>query len=324
MMDAGCSYVTLATPPSVSFNTNFTANGSNTAPNGINYCGGVPKNSAAATNTIASVANNGSGAYRITFASSSNTPLNNAYIAISGVTGGNLNGYWQVTKISATVFDLVAAPYSAVTSLTGNSVDVNNLYFGTGTYVGYSGCTNPCIPLPIKLVSFNAYKEDSDVKIVWQTLEERNNQYFVIEKSADGIHYQTVLKVDGNKNSTSLLTYTEYDFNPLAGISYYRLKQVDFDGSYSYSSVSAVNFNGNLNWTLFPNPSTDGSFTILSSFAASEIISITVTDITGDIVKSFSGSDYQQEIKVSGLSGGLYIVSIQTVIEMYSKKLIVQ
>jgi fibronectin-binding autotransporter adhesin len=290
----------------------------------LNFCGSAPTQAGGTINTITAVANNGSGAYRITMGSG---PLTNEYIEISGVTGvTNLNGYWQVTKISATTYDLIGSTYTAGAVFGSSQVQVNqsNLKLGTGSYLGYSGCSNPCAPLPIKLVSFTAYKEDDNVKLVWQTIEEKNNQYYVIEKSTDGIHYQTVSMIDGNTNSTSLLTYTEYDFKPLTGISYYRLKQVDFDGSYSYSSIVAVNFEGNLNWTILPNPSIDGNFTILSSFSESQIIALSIIDVTGNRVKYYSSADYAQEMKVSGLAGGLYIVSIQTVTAVYSKKLIVQ
>jgi hypothetical protein len=325
MMNTGCSYITLATPPSVSFNTNFINNGTNAAPAGINYCGGVPKNSAAATNTIASVTNNGSGLYEITFASSSNTPSNNGYIDITGVTGGSLNGYWQVTKISSTVYDLIGSTYSTISSLVGNVVYVNNLYFGNGNYLGPSGCANPCIALPVKLVSFNAVSTNGVVQVQWQTSQEINNNYFIVEKSTDGIHFELVGEVKGNQNSTTLFSYSLQDAHALSGTSYYRLKQVDINGSYTYSSIVVVNIADTTNeWTIYPNPTSTGSFTIASDYSDAEIIAVVVTDVTGNRIRNYSNGAYQQEMLVSDLSEGLYIVSIQTSAGLLSKKVIVR
>jgi hypothetical protein len=317
-LTSGCASIIASTTPSTSGINSTLLNNTN-----LNFCGSAPAQ-APATIPITSVSNNGSGAYRITMSSG---PATNGYVQISGVTGvSNLNGYWKVIQINSTTFDLIGSTYTAGAVFSSSQViiDQTKLKLGTSTYLGYSGCTNPCAPLPIKLVSFNAYKEDGNVKIVWQTIEEKNNQYYVIEKSTDGINYQTVTTIDGNRNSTRLLTYTEYDFTPYAGISYYRLKQIDYDGTYTYSSIAVVNFDGNTEWTVFPNPSVDGSFTIRSNFSEDDIMSVTVTDVTGNRVRYYADSDYTQEMKVSGLAAGLYIVTIQTLTESYSKKLIVQ
>ncbi|WP_018345120.1 T9SS type A sorting domain-containing protein [Cytophaga aurantiaca] len=294
----------------------------------LNFCGAAPMNGGGCITTLTSVSNNGSNAYRITGNFSCGSGLSNLqYINIIGATGvTNLNGYWQVTKINATTFDLIGSTFTtgAVFGSTSVQFDQSKLMLGPSTYLGYSGCTNPCAPLPIKLLSFTATKDNGSVKIAWQTIEEKNNDYYVIERSTDGVHFETVTTVRGNRNSSSLLTYDQYDYSPYPGTSYYRLKQVDLDGSFSYSSIAAVEFDSQSDWIVFPNPSKDGSFTIASSFAENEVVTVTVTDVTGNRVRYYDNSLYAQEMQVSDLASGLYIVSIQTVTQILSKKLVVQ
>jgi hypothetical protein len=315
----GCSYVQVPNTGSSASNNSLFAQTSGT----INYCGPVPYNSAAASKVISAVANNGSGAYRITFPDGTNAPSTGGYIAIYGAVGGTLNGYWQVTKISNWVYDLIGSTYST-TDITSATAKVNNLTFGSASYLGQTGCTNPCIPLPVKLISFTATKDNGNVKISWQTIEEKDNDYYVIERSTDGINFTALTTVKGNKNSTSLISYVQYDDAPYLGISYYRLKQVDMNGSFSYSSIAAVEFDSPTDWMIYPNPSKDGSFTIASGFTENEVVTVTVTDVTGNRVRYYDNSLYAQEMQVSNLSSGLYIVSIQTVTQLLSKKLIVE
>lgn len=290
----------------------------------LNFCGSAPMQTGGTINTITSVSNNGSGAYRITMASG---PATNQFIEIAGVTGvSNLNGYWQVIRINATTFDLVGSSYTAG-AVFGSSqvqVDQSKLKLGTSTYLGYSGCSNPCIPLPVKLISFTATKMNGSVLVSWQTAEEINNKSYTIERSSDGHTFQAINVIPGNRNSSGLQTYNSYDFHPLEGVSYYRLKQTDYDGKTAYSSIAVVSIESETAWTILPNPSTDGSFTIKSGFAEVDIIAVTVTDVTGNTIRSYNSDAYKQEMQIDGLSSGLYIVSIQSTSEFASKKLVVK
>jgi hypothetical protein len=166
----GCSYLTLNVPPSNMFNASLLNSGSNVSPNGINYCGGTPLNSAASGNTISAVTFNPGGGYRITLTNGTNAPGTGGEVAIKGITGGNLNGYWKVVKISNYVYDLVGSVYSAPTSIAGNYIYTNNIRFGTGNHVGVDNCggKNPCVVLghsdPI-IIETN-YAEDCTKKII--------------------------------------------------------------------------------------------------------------------------------------------------------------
>lgn len=322
---SGCATILGSTTPSTTnINSNFTNN-----PN-LNFCGSAPMQAGGCLSVPLTVTNNGSGAIRMTGVFPCG--LNNLdYIEINGTLGvPNLNGYWRVNRISnlfgIMTLDLIGSTFvsGSIITLTSIQYDQSKLKFGTGTYLGYSSCANPCAPLPIKLISFKAFKESNSVKIEWQTMEEKNNAYYEIQRSVDGIHYETITTIAGYKNSSSLINYTQYDYAPLNGTSYYRLKQVDADGSFTYSSISAIEITNQAEWTVYPNPSMDGNFTLTSTFSENEVLFITVTDVTGNQVRYYDSNSYEQEMHIHNLASGMYVVAIQTQTSVLSKKLIVR
>jgi hypothetical protein len=96
-------------------------------------------------------------------------------------------------------------------------------------------------PLPITLIDFQANEDDGAVYLNWTTASEINNDYFTVERSSDAIEFTDILRQNGAGNSATILNYTDIDLEPLRGVSYYRLKQTDFDGTESFSNAIAVN-----------------------------------------------------------------------------------
>jgi hypothetical protein len=96
--------------------------------------------------------------------------------------------------------------------------------------------------LPIELLHFDAKQKTSKVLTKWITASETNNDYFVVEKSKTISDFSEVGRVEGAGNSNTELQYELSDVNPFEGLSYYRLKQVDFDGSETFSQIVAVEF----------------------------------------------------------------------------------
>jgi pectinesterase len=114
-------------------------------------------------------------------------------------------------------------------------------------------------PLPVNLLSFNASLIDKKVKLNWVTENEINTKHFDIERSADGNNFLTI----GNVRAKNIAGKNEYmitDANPLSGVSFYRLKITDRDGSFSYSQIIAVNNKKEAGLKIFPNPVTDNLF----------------------------------------------------------------
>jgi len=98
-----------------------------------------------------------------------------------------------------------------------------------------------CGILPIELVKFETIPENNSVKVKWETNSEVNNDYFTIEKSNDGTQFLPVGTVHGAGTSSATLSYSFVDDQPYQGINYYRLKQVDYDGQFTYSKTISVN-----------------------------------------------------------------------------------
>jgi hypothetical protein len=96
--------------------------------------------------------------------------------------------------------------------------------------------------LPVDLLSISAEAEENAVILRWKTASEENNAYFDIEKSFDGKNWAFVNRVNGAGNSAKTKNYAVFDYEPAAGTSYYRLKQVDYDGKFSYSKTVSVHY----------------------------------------------------------------------------------
>jgi len=147
-------------------------------------------------------------------------------------------------------------PISGATSVGGGfykfsgvSAIANNLRFTLGTI------NNVQTPLPIELISFDAKLTDNNkVDLLWQTATETNNDYFTIERSKDGQDWESVAKVIGAGNSNELRNYSYKDIAPLNGINYYRLKQTDYDGTYTYSMVRKLQIIAPKQLHFYPNP----------------------------------------------------------------------
>ncbi len=111
--------------------------------------------------------------------------------------------------------------------------------------------------LPIELIEFTAnYRAtEKDVLIKWVTSSEVNNDYFTVEKSIDAQNFEELTIVQGAGNSNQVLNYSTLDEKPYNGISYYRLKQTDFNGQFKYSNIVSVNINhGEPIVRVYPNP----------------------------------------------------------------------
>jgi len=114
------------------------------------------------------------------------------------------------------------------------------------------------------------------VEVEWQTETEINNDNFTVQKSQDGINWQFVSKVDGGGNSSEKLSYTIFDTDPFNGVSYYRLKQVDYDGKSEIFDPRAVEITDKAGIAFFPNPASSEVF-----WRADEPGNLTVFDMTG-------------------------------------------
>lgn len=109
--------------------------------------------------------------------------------------------------------------------------------------VSSSGSTCPSCTsaLPIELLKFDAKRKERFVDLIWETASEKNNNFFTVERSIDGLFFTPIGNLSGAGNSSYTKKYKLIDSSPvLDKISYYRLKQTDFDGTYTYSDIVSV------------------------------------------------------------------------------------
>ena len=165
-------------------------------------------------------------------------------------------------------------------------------------------------PLPIELLSFTAEPDGQVVDLAWATATEQDNDRFVVERSADAMAFQAVFETDGAGNSSSTLHYTGVDPRPLDGLSYYRLKQIDLDGAFSYSSVVAVQrptAQGDAHVVLYPNPST-GELNVRIPGDPGQAHVVRLFDATGRSMLEQRTATSVLHIDASALPSGTYHV----------------
>jgi len=162
-----------------------------------------------------------------------------------------------------------------------------------------------CFPLPIELLSFTGYEERKINQLEWTTSTEINNDLFTIQRSLNGADFYTIGTLPGAGNSNSTKHYTFSDDDPALGINYYRLKQTDFDGVFSYSHTIAISNEGNETTTIFPNP-TNGILNI-SSNVISDITHVFIKDTQGRVIETYTPYD---QINISHLSTGMYFIQV--------------
>ncbi len=189
-------------------------------------------------------------------------------------------------------------------------------------------------PLPIELLSFEANVNEDRVDVKWVTTTEINNDFFTIERSVDAENWEVVLIASGAGNSNQVIDYFEIDYEPLAGITYYRLKQTDFDGKYSYSNIVPVKFEVNTSGggiiNLFPSPANPG-----------ETVYVEFEDINGAeflvVLRDIKGREFYSKVIVNVENGklvgvpiereiptGIYLITATSENQMYSQKLIIK
>lgn len=184
-------------------------------------------------------------------------------------------------------------------------------------------------PLPVELLSFNAIPNDNDwVNVYWSTASEINNDYFIVQRSKNNLQFEDMEKVNGAGNSVSIRKYSIIDYHPYSYVSYYRLKQVDFDGTCHFSNIVPVNFNGEKALNVYPSPSS-GAFLVSFNGAKDKELRLTVSSLLGQVfyTQEFVITDnfFIQSVDLSEkLTPGIYMVTVLNADQVFSKKIMIQ
>ena len=199
------------------------------------------------------------------------------------------------------------AGHSSVTASSPGDVTSNTVSsFSPFTFGSLSGAVNP---VPVELISFDAkMNKNEEVELNWQTANELNNDYFTVERSSDLIHWEEVVIVDGAGNSNTILSYDAIDKDPFSGVSYYRLKQTDFDGTVEYSHVVIIDNRPEMpSISLAPNPAND-IIKINSDVDLNGQVIITTN--TGQEVTRTDISSTETTLDIMDLKPGVYYISV--------------
>ena len=182
----------------------------------------------------------------------------------------------------------------------------SKLEYSTNNCNLVDGCDDP---LPVELIDFKALRADKKevgVVLEWQTATETNNHGFEIERSSFGDHWEYIGFVDGNGTTTEINTYSWTDDSPTQGINYYRLKQIDTDGVFTYSDVVSVEITSdNASVKLFPNPV--GEILFLNSGLGKAML----YNSLGQQIGCYDLQAGTSQINVASLASGIYILEVK-------------
>jgi hypothetical protein len=194
---------------------------------------------------------------------------------------------------------------------TVNFTDGQSFNVPTDTIITYKVCSSA---LPLHLIDFNALLYQGSTHLSWTTNLERDVKHFEIERSANGIDFEKINIVAAN-NSQNTSTYFDIDPKPLHGISYYRLRIVDFNGAYTYSNIVTIN-NAIASFALlgiFPNPAID-HVTIKIFCAEAQKIKLCLSTILGQNILEqyeYSAAGTQEiNMPLETLAAGTYVLKM--------------
>lgn len=198
-----------------------------------------------------------------------------------------------------------------------------------GAFTG-SGTISPTISLPVDLLTFSAYEESNKVELNWATASEMNNDHFTVERSADGINFSAIGQVKGAGNSAVVNEYRMSDELPSTTV-YYRLKQTDYNGSFSYNGglvvLTPTSQVKTIEALVYPNPVQDSNVYVkLEGDNYGSRTEVVLSDISGKEICRFSLSDVGTLLTIPQivLTPGIYVLTIRTGTTEISKNLMVK
>jgi hypothetical protein len=186
-------------------------------------------------------------------------------------------------------------------------------------YTNQQSVSVSCV-LPIELLSFKGKAENGGATLVWQTATELNNDYFDLQRSTDGVNFESIATIKGAGNSTQLLSYSYFDPSPSGRQVYYKLVQHDFDGATSGSNIVTVKLDKTFaaSVSVMPNPFSE-TF-VLTKFY-NEKATVLIYDILGRVVDQRSSPESETVLQLgTSLVKGSYIIEYITTETSYTMK----
>lgn len=254
--------------------------------------------------------------------------ISTSTLAFNGSTGmvrfgGTGFGSNTLTDLDASLLASVIGTHGAATNV-NTTIEVNRTALTTanianGWRIGTRNTT--ASPLPITLLDFTAEPQDDHVLLNWITLSEKDSHHFTVEKSFDGVNFDAVKSLPAAGNSSVKRSYSTLDHSANKEISYYRLKQTDFDGTDNYYKIIAVPFNtktSDLN--VYPNPTKSGLLNLSNLNAG--LSSVELINALGQQV--YYSAEGVSSIDLTGLPAGVYYLRATSVGTSFNKKIVIE
>ena len=206
---------------------------------------------------------------------------------------------------------------------------------GTGKRKAYSYNDNPANaaeitiiydltgPLPVELLDINAKKRSNGIEVNWTTASEENNEFFTVERSADGRNFESLGNIQGQGTTSEINKYSFLDKDPLRGLNYYRVKQTDFNGQFSYSPIVSEVFEKESFIEIHPSVVND-NVKIIRGGEQLEKSEVIIHDITGRnfISAELLKDQIELELNLSDLIPGVYFISINNATNVETFKIV--
>ena len=189
-----------------------------------------------------------------------------------------------------------------------------------------NGATLDCTPpLPVTLVKFEAKCDKNRSLLEWTTDSEINNDFFIVEKSGPDLNFKEIGKVFGSGNSQTINHYSFSDTEPNNETAYYRLIQVDYDGSVQYHRIVASNCH-DYSFNVVKTNLTSNNLDLLITSGTNEHLTISLYNSTGKLItkedKELNTGNNSISLNNFNLSKGIYLISIQGEYNNYSQKVL--
>ncbi|GGF18311.1 T9SS type A sorting domain-containing protein [Hymenobacter cavernae] len=160
-------------------------------------------------------------------------------------------------------------------------------------------------PLPVELTRFTAEAQEKSVALHWTTASEKNSDYFEVQRGTDAKTFTAIGKLQGEGTTSSMSNYLFTDRHPVAGLAYYRLRQVDLDGTESFSPVASVQWAGKPEASFFPNPSVRA----ITLTGANGLVHYRVYSVKGQQIIA-GEAQVGSTVDVSHVPAGVYLLEL--------------